>query len=119
MSANQVPMAGGGQVPGSPSTRNMPSQQRMDLMRILGTSYMELGEELAKGPQGDPVKLARAHAKITQAGAALQGIQQPQQPQRPGSAAGGRPKPADRAVDALTHQPPADTTQSGSKLFSP
>ena len=118
MSSFQPPIAGGGALPGSPATRNIPAQQKMDLLRILGSSYVEFGTEIAKGPQGDPVKLARAHAKITQAGAAMQGIQQPQQPQRPqGSSAGGAPRPVDRPVDALTQQPPADTTQTGVNQF--
>ena len=120
MSANNAPLQGGGALPGSPSINSGAAQQRMDLMRILGQSYVELGTELAKGPQGDPVKLARAHAKITQAGAMMKGIQQPQSQggARPGQSAGGRPRPADRAVDALTQQPPADTAQTGSKIFT-
>ena len=120
MSVGQIPQQGSGQVPGSPSTRNIPAQQQMDLLRILGSAYVELGEELGKGPQGDPVKLARAHSKITQAGAALQGIQQPQQQQGPrgfGSSAGGSPRPVDTPVDALTQQPPADRSQTGVKQF--
>jgi hypothetical protein len=121
MSMNQLPQGGGGAVPGSPSINSGAAQQRMDLMRILGQSFVEYGTELAKGPQGDPVKVARAHAKITQAGAMLKGVQQPQQQQygqRPGYAAGGKPQPADRAVDALTQQPPADKSKTGQNIFT-
>jgi hypothetical protein len=118
MGMGLAPTPGGGAIPGSPSVRSRPAQQVMDLQKILGQSYIELGTELAKGPHGDPIKATRAHQKIKGVIAQMDGMSQPQQPQPSSNPAGGRPRPADKPIDALTHQPPADTNQSGSKLFT-
>lgn len=116
MSMNQMPTPGGGAIPGSPAIRTGRAEQVLDLRRIMGSGLRELGEEMEKGTQGNPTRMARATAKIKQAQQALQGMAQAQQPQQPRtfrSSMGGPPRPADGQVDSLTLQRPADRNQSG------
>jgi hypothetical protein len=78
------------------------------LSMLMFQGMKKLGEEGLKGPQADPVEMARARAMIQQAQAAARGLQpqEPQRPQMPGSQQ-GRVKRPDRAVDSVTGQAPA------------
>lgn len=106
-----------GEIPGSQSLRPSQNQALISLVRTMGDSFVQLGEQMQRAPDVDTFSMTRAAAILRQSQAAMQRMGGRQTP--PGSApvdlgsTQGRPQAPDRPVDTMTRRNPAGQLQSG------
>ena len=98
-----------GETPGQ-NLRPAPAGAQDQLLKMLGTGMMEVGQELAsKGAGADATVLAIGQSKMAQVQRQMQGAQpQAAAPTRSGglSSQRGVPQGVDRPVDTMTGAPP-------------